>query len=206
MPIYKIKDKTILFIHIPKSGGTSLKTWLSAHGEQSLYLKHRKDMLPLVPQHFHREYLDALFAPGFFDYSFCITRNPYSRILSEYNYRITRPTLRNKALPSPSFDRWLKSSLRKYQSDPFLFSNHLRPQHEFPIEGTDVFRLEDGLDAVRHRLGDLTGIQSDETIPRKNISKKSANSLTEAQADRIYDFYQEDFKRFGYDRDSWKDV
>jgi hypothetical protein len=206
MPLFRIQNKLILFIHIPKSAGTSMMSWLSKQAPENLYLKHRMPKLPLVPQHFHGELLNALFAPGFFDYSFCVTRNPYARALSEYNYRITRPRLANRILPKPSFDRWLGTTLRRYKADPYIFTNHIRPQHEFPIDGTEVFRLEDGLDRVKARLREQTGSTLPDEISRENTSRKSATKISEAQAALIYDFYKEDFERFGYDAESWREM
>ena len=206
MPAYRFKEKTILFIHIPKSGGTSLKNWLGDHAPQSLYLNQKMEVLPLVPQHFHSEILNALFAPGFFDYSFCVTRNPYARALSEYNYRISIPRLRNRVLPKPSLETWLRRYFNRYQSDHYLLSNHLRPQHEFPIEGTEVFRLEDGLQPLREKLCELTGIPMSEEIRHDNRSKKTRSNLTEANAELIHEFYARDFEVFGYEEDSWQDI
>lgn len=206
MPAFRIGDKLILFIHIPKAGGTSIKSWLASHAPENLYQKHRPEVFPCVPQHFHGELLDTLFAPGFFDYSFCVTRNPYDRILSEYNYRITRPKLRNKILPKPPFDRWLKGALTKYKKNTYVYSNHVRPQHEFLIEGTEVFRLEDGLRPLQERLAGLTGMELEDEIPTKNPSIKSETQISEDEAALIREFYAGDFERFGYDPESWRDL
>lgn len=206
MPAFRIGTKLILFIHIPKSGGTSINSWLATQGPESLYQKHRPDDFPCVPQHFHGDVLNTLFAPGFFDYSFCVTRNPYSRILSEYNYRITRPRLKNKILPKPSFERWLKSALSAYSRDSYVHSNHVRPQHEFMIEGTEAFRLEDGLGPLRERLIQLTGIRIEEEIRTKNQSVKRETAISEQAAARIRDFYAGDFDRFSYNPESWRNL
>jgi hypothetical protein len=205
MPAFRLGEKRILFIHIPKAGGTSVKNWLSEHSAESLYQKHRPILFPCVPQHFHGDILNTLFASGFFDYSFCISRNPYDRIVSEYNYRITRPRLKNKIFPKPSFDRWLTSAINKYAKDPFVHSNHIRPQHEFLIDGTEAFALEVGLKPLRDRISDLTGVELSADAPRENPSQKTITTMTEKAADRVFEFYAEDFNRFGYDRDSWRE-
>ncbi|MEL6433803.1 MAG: sulfotransferase family 2 domain-containing protein [Pseudomonadota bacterium] len=206
MPAFRIGDKLILFIHIPKAGGTSIKSWLASHAPENLYQKHRPEIFPCVPQHFHGEVLDTLFAPGFFDYSFCVTRNPYDRILSEYNYRINIPRLKNRLLPKPSFERWLKSALSTFKKNGYVHSNHVRPQHEFLIEDTETFRLEDGLGPLQARLTALTGIPLEEQIPTKNPSIKSETKISEYEAGLIREFYADDFERFGYDLESWREL
>lgn len=204
MPAFRVGNKLILFIHIPKTGGTSIKSWLASHAPESLYQKQRPEVFPCVPQHFHAEVLDTLFAPGFFDYSFCVTRNPYARILSEYNYRINEPRLKNKLLPKPSFERWLKSALSTFEKNGFVHSNHVRPQHEFLIKGTEAFRLEDGLEPLQNRLAELTGIPLEDQIATKNRSIKRETVISDVAAAQIREFYAADFERFGYDPESWR--
>lgn len=204
MPAFRFGDKLILFLHIPKAGGTSINSWLAEHAPQSLYQKHRPAAFPCVPQHFHGALLDSLFAPGFFDFSFCVTRNPYSRILSEYNYRITRPRLKNRILPKPSFDTWLRRALSGYEKDPYIHSNHIRPQHEFLIGDTEHFRLEDGLAPLRRRLAELTGLALESEIPRKNPSIPTATDMSASAAARVREFYARDFELFGYDTEAWQ--
>jgi len=206
MPAFRTENCLFLYFHIPKAGGTSIEEWLSGHAQRSLYQKHRPDAFPCVPQHFDGELINKLFAPGFFDYSFCVTRNPYARALSEYNYRITRPRLKNRILPKPSFKRWLRGTLSKYPGNRYIFSNHIRPQHEFMIDGTEFFRLEDGLGALRRRLADLTGIALGAELPRKNVSVKTSTTMPKDCAAMIRDFYAGDFERFGYDPDRWDDL
>lgn len=206
MPLFRFDNKLVLFIHIPKSGGTSINSWLGAKAQENLYQKHRPEIFPCVPQHFHGAILDALFAPGFFDYSFCVTRNPYTRVLSEYNYRITRPRLKNRLFPKPRFEPWLRRAFSAYRRDPYIHSNHIRPQHEFLIEGTESFRLEDGLGSLRERLAGMLGLGFDTEVPRQNQSIKTSTEISEAAAARIHEFYAEDFRKFGYDPDSWRNL
>lgn len=206
MPAYRIANQTILYFHIPKAGGTSIEKWLAELTQPSLYQSRRSADMPCVPQHFHGALIEHLFGSEFFDYSFCVTRNPYARLLSEYNYRVTIPRLKNKLLPRPSLHRWLRRALSRYASDQFVFSNHIRPQHEFMLERTEYFRLEDGLHPLRDRLMDVTGQELPDTFPRKNVSRKIATELSEQDAAVIRKFYQRDFEIFGYDPDSWRGI
>ena len=206
MPSFHVGTTRILYFHIPKAGGTSTETWLADLGDMDLYQKFRSPGMVCVPQHYHGAMIAERFAPDHFDYSFTITRNPYARILSEYNYRITRPKLRYRLLPKPGFAGWLRRAFRAYQSDPFIYSNHIRPQHEFRLPDTEVFRIEDGFAPLRARLSEVTGVALPDQVPHKNVSSKRVSRLTERTARRIHEFYAEDFRLFDYDPDSWREI
>ncbi len=203
MPIFRISDKNILFMHVPKAGGTSVERWLGTHAPVGFHFPLKKYGLPCPPQHFHAEMIEALFGPGFFDYSFAVVRNPFWRLLSEYNYRMSHRRRRERIFPMPSFDRWVRGVLRRYQADPFIYSNHIRPQVEFLIEGTEVFRLESELPKLQHRLATLCSIKALPEIPVVNRSTARENAISEATAQTLCEFYREDFERFGYSPDSF---
>ena len=74
------------------------------------------------------------------------------------------------------------------------------------IEGTESFRLEDSLGPLQERLAALTGIPLKEQIPTKNPSIKSATKISEYEAALIREFYADDFERFGYDPESWREL
>lgn len=205
MPIFRLAEKNLLFVHVPKAGGTSIERWLSAHATESFHVGNKAlPDFPCVPQHFHGAILDALFAPGFFDYSFCVVRNPYARLLSEYNYRRVEARRRERLLLAGGFAPWLRLTFRRYRASPYVLSNHIRPQVEFPTAGCEVFRLEDQLGALEARLGEVTGIGFDGPPAKSNVSKKSGARMTEVAAELIRGFYAADFERFGYDPASWK--
>ncbi|QXT39453.1 sulfotransferase family 2 domain-containing protein [Gymnodinialimonas ceratoperidinii] len=200
MPIFRIGQKNILFLHIPKAGGTSIETWLSTYSSESFRLPRKNSLLPCVPQHFHGEILSLLFAPDFFDYSFCVTRNPYDRLLSEYNYRMSHRKRLERIFPTPDFQTWVRRTFKRYRKDPFIYSNHIRPQSEFMIAGTEHFHLENGLGTLQQRLADLTGVALPDAIPTANRSTKRETSVDPAVVGEISDFYAEDFETFGYER------
>lgn len=204
MPIFRISGKTILFLHIPKAGGTSVEDFLSGLSSESFRMPLNTEGLPCVPQHFHGALMGKLFAADFFDYSFCVTRNPYARILSEYNYRMQHRHRPYRWFPTPKFNTWLKATLRRYKRNPYVYSNHIRPQVAFRLPQTRAFRLEDQVGELMRELGALTDADVPETLPHANPSKKRATTIDEGAARLIYDFYREDFETFGYARESYR--
>lgn len=206
MPIFKIAGKTILFLHIPKAGGTSVEEFLAGLSGESFRMKLNTEGLPCVPQHFHGALMDKLFAPDFFDYSFCVTRNPYARLLSEYNYRMQHRHRPYRWFPAPKFDTWVKATLARYRRQPYVYSNHIRPQVAFRIEGTRAFRLEDQVPELMAELGEVTGTAVPVALPHSNPSKKRETRISEATAALIHDFYRSDFDTFGYVKESFRDL
>lgn len=204
MPIFRVSGKTILFLHIPKAGGTSVEEYLVGLSSESFRMHLNTERLPCVPQHFHAALISQLFAQDFFDFSFCVTRNPYGRILSEYNYRMQHRHRPYRWFPVPSFETWLKVTFARYRRDPYVYSNHIRPQIAFQLPDTRVYRLEDEIGALMRDLGALTGHAAPDRLPHANPSVKRATAISDAAAVRIYDFYREDFETFGYDRDSYR--
>ena len=202
MPIFRIGQKNILFLHIPKAGGTSIEAWLSEQSSESFRLHRKSSYFPCVPQHFHGEIVSLLFSQDFFDYSFCVTRNPYDRLLSEYNYRMSHRKRRERLFPTPNFKTWVRRTFRRYKQDPFIYSNHIRPQSEFMIPGTEYFHLEDGLLDVQRRLAELTETALPEAIPTANRSTKRETAVDPETAQKISHFYARDFSNFGYDKET----
>ncbi|SOB91563.1 sulfotransferase family protein [Rhodobacter sp. JA431] len=203
MPIFRLAQKNVLFLHIPKAGGTSIESFLSTQSGESLRMKQNHLHLPCVPQHFHGELIETLFSADFFDYSFCVTRNPYARLLSEYNYRMGHRHFPWRHLPEPGFARWVRWVFTQYRRNPYVYSNHIRPQSAFSIAGTEAFRLEDQQEELMERLSALAGVEA-AALPRTNMSKQRATAMDPQTAKLIYDFYREDFERFGYAEDSFQ--
>ncbi len=195
MPILKTKDKTILYIHIPKCGGTSIEGWLEQYGVIALLDRKHSDVYSKCsPQHIHAEVLEKFFCKEYFDYVFIIVRNPYSRIISEYNMRRTFGN--NKQI---SFSDWLKNAISSYKKNPWYLDNHLRPQSDFICFDCDVFKLEDDISRLSAKFSLLLN-QSVAPVPHsfKNTSPFSINELNDDDRNMIAEMYAEDFSRFGY--------
>ena len=195
MPLFRHAEKVILFIHIPKTGGSTVEDVLCACGaKQALKAPKSVGFSHSTPQHMHWEVTRRWIPPHFYNYSFAIVRNPFARLAGEYRWR-------GKFAKSPPlpFDRWVEAQFRKYADDPFILDNHIRPQHEFIVEKVQVFRLENGLDTpLRACLMHLGLPAKPESLHQANQSKSGTISASPATIERIAAFYADDFATFGY--------
>ena len=149
MTILSKGEENLLFIHIPKCGGSSIVDTFKLNGyssELEMRGKPPQSFYIASPQH---QSIDALRNMINFDKItkiFAIVRNPYERIKSEYNWAF-------KDLPTndrPLASEWIIKSLNMAASDASYSDNHFRPMIEFLDNNREalIFKLEDGLDIV----------------------------------------------------------
>ena len=86
-------------------------------------------------------------------------------------------------------------------AEPRIYQNHIRPQSDLVPEGSEVFRLEEGFDAMIEKLDEVTGSTAPD-IQVKHINKRPHEKLplTRYDVDLITAFYAPDYERFGYDK------
>lgn len=194
MPIFQSKGKNCLFIHIPKTGGSSIECTLQPH--VSMTLKHNgiPPGFPCPPQHLHYEALAQRFDLSAFDVKFAIVRHPVNRLVSEYKFRTAN---RNKLI---SFNVWADRALRLARNDPYCLNNHMRPQVEFVGGDVKVFRYEDGLETIFSDICKLMGLNDlGLNLSWEKPGRNARININESILALITDFYASDFKRFGYD-------
>ena len=198
MPIFRFENRILLFVHIPKTGGTSVEKMLKdAGGIKAMRSSAQIAGLPCTPQHFHAEITDQLVPESFYDYAFTIVRNPFDRLMSEFKMRV----LENRR--DVSFNIWIDRILTRYSRNPFANDNHIRPQTEFVFDSVQIFRFEDKpLLHIFDRLQAL-GIGSATSIPWERRGATAELTLSSRTADRIREFYAADFEAFGYRIDDY---
>jgi hypothetical protein len=149
---------------------------------------------------------------GFFDHRFCILRDPFERLLSEYRYRATRKNPAD-ALPKhvgpgdtltveldwgeefcSTFDAWVAKIFTDQIADPYLSDNHIRPQAEFTGPDVKMFLFEEGLEQVFRWIDHVT--QTDRAIVPldRNSSVKFSIQMLEQTRKSIETFYREDLR------------
>lgn len=191
----------VLFLHIPKTAGTSIKDCLSNESKFN-YPFWMKNNLYLSILEKRCEYYN--FIP---DIKFCVVRNPYTRILSIYNHIISNESIYIQKMSNKwgihyahkkdydnrklKFDEWLNYFF--YESKVTAKANML-PQQSIFINGTkdiEIFKFEN-LSKLENKLKIK--------LPNNNIGKYDKSiKLSQESKKLIQVFYKEDFENFEYE-------
>ncbi len=205
MPIFRINKKLIYYVHVPKTGGTSVANFLERYADSTAFIfsgqwkQSLKDRWSFTsPQHISAANLSELFPENFFDYSFAVVRHPEDRIISEYKFRIERSRI-HAALP---FSDWLRVVLSATKINAFVFDGHLRPQVDFIPPNTEIFKLEDGFNNLTKWMASILDIEESKMQFDVHSNKSKEHQLVLSTEDRelIQEFYAADYKKFGYQK------
>jgi len=212
MPIFEISVRSSKFsfvhVHIPKTGGVSISHFFTAVlGARAYYGYEMNPIRPLLrchPHHYHYSILNELFLLEDATSSFCIVRNPLSRITSDYVWAMAKSVPKDRYMP---FDDWVSHVFEGYAADPYFDGNHIRPQHEFiGPKIRHVLKFEDGLETAIKQVLKSAGIdlKGDVVLDRINTGKDNSGdarlsvTMRDDTRSKIVNFYREDFERFDY--------
>ncbi len=193
MTTFETAKGKVLFIHVPKTGGSTITSELKHHHPIEMSANTPRPGYHCTPQHLHGAPLIEMFQSEALAYVFMVVRHPVDRICSEYNWN-----QRKRSIKVP-FPLWLRMKLYQARKSPYHDDNHFRPQHEFVCLNTEVFRLEDGLDKVFRRLSEVTGARYSHNPEVRNEAGRFPPSVSKADRNLIEKFYANDFNQFGYD-------
>jgi len=139
----KPSNTSILYIHIPKTGGGSIEEFLNKNKfKRTIWTAKPWKFSKCSAQHMHADLLNSFLNLDKIDYIFATVRNPIYRMISEYKWRIKRD------IASNGFNRWYQEARQQYQADNFYADNHMRPMHEFITPNCTIFKLEDGFSTI----------------------------------------------------------
>lgn len=203
MPIFRKGDIAVLYVHVPKTGGTSIENLFTMSGwEVHLLDRGRPGTLNpyrrCSPQHMHASALLERLRPETFNLVFMTVREPLARFRSEV-------VMRNPGLEQPwskDVQRWTQDILRRYLANPYALDNHLRPQSEFYIPGSRVWKLEDGLVRVVEELRTVHGLDLADKVPHTmtragTLSAGGVKPPSEIE-EQVIDIYRDDYARLDY--------
>jgi hypothetical protein len=196
------REKKCIFIHIPKTGGTSIEQFIKDHDRNILLLLGVKNNRSL--QHLLASEV-KLIAPYLYKkyYKFSIVRNPYDRLLSEYYWN---PTINLAYKSGKSKKEFLNSITDIIKNNKYydnIYNDHFIPQYYFLYNNNNkllvnqIFKYED-LDWVSKYLKKKLNINRDfPYLNKNNIEKENWN---DEEKEIIYNLYKNDFLYFGYNK------
>jgi hypothetical protein len=200
------RNLNLLFIHIPKTGGTSIEKYFSEKyniplNRDSLWSTLRRGVTPNHLAFQHQPYSMLLKHQDFFKVHFtdnlkilAVVRNPYERIISDLFHF--------KFIDKNSSREEVTNAIKKYfVSDLIMLDNHKTPQHEFVtdekgelIKGIQILKTE-SLNSDMYDLGynDFNHFDQVNKTPVNYYCYLNAESIQS-----INYYYEKDFLLFGY--------
>lgn len=228
MPLFIKEKTTVMFVHIPKCGGTAIENAFRNSGWEWSYLnepmKSGYDEIPCNPQHYHNELIERFIMPlEMVDFVFAVVRNPYTRMISEMLWQSNwSDHVKNNGFDEEFFNAFdnfginrlqaFKVNELQYQMDKeafmrndhkFVFDNHMRPQHHFIGDDWNIYWYEEleeeGWPTLEHEFDIKSpGIQN--TNLDRNIERPTYyNKHSDKFKELFTEFYYQDCKVFGYE-------
>ena len=218
MPIsHKYK---VIFIHVPKCAGTSIEHLLDIEGDQCFFTMGTKELgIKYIPkdvftveeytqctnknmQHYTLIELSKILQSDIFNTykKISVVRNPYSRLVSEYNFR--------KTLYTPAVTTFVDLVKERLNLDKVernkIYDGHLETQTSFLTnkEGNfnsidKIYKFEN-LNECIEDINKLTGKKELPHLRTSKINKPWQEYYTPELKELVYNFYKEDFVNFGY--------
>lgn len=208
MPYYK--DLDLLFIHIPKTGGSFIADALNNKNykvtlcQRGISIHNISNSLFESPH--NKGSLQHQFYSTLYKYKnkininfekikvFSIVRNPYNKIMSDLFWL---KLINKKSSPNEIYEKIKNNYL--YRDD---LDNHNQPQYKFItdennqlIKNIKVFKCET-LDILNHEINDFIGVNIN--LKNENANKDYSHYLNKNSIELINNFYKKDFELFDY--------
>lgn len=202
MPYYP--ELNVLFIHIPKTGGSKIENKLKKIYKEELFSMIPNDIFPEPYQNKslqHQLYVTLQKFPKLINFDlekvkiFTVIRNPYNRMISGLFWR---KLIKKTSKPDEVFEVIKNKYL--YRND---LDNHNLPQHKFItdskgklIPGIRIFHTET-LNEDNEELNLFLGAEID--IFHKKANTDYSKYLNNDSIQLINEFYQRDFELFNFE-------
>ena len=207
MPLFKGLSESILFIHIPKTGGSSIENYFSKKYEMQLCTETPPfiyNFIEFKTSLQHQTLNTILKNKKFFNVTMVntsvitIVRNPYARLISQLFWS----NLINKDTIQQNIFEVIKRIFNEYKSDNSIYDNHIRPQYEFLLyknkinKNIKILKTEN----LNKMMFDLGYTDFNNHIHMNINTANYMKYLNKDSINLINVFYHEDFTRFNYSK------
>ena len=190
----------VFFVHIPKTGGTSIeKTLKKAGAAEAMKVRKELGYAKSTMQHMHADIYVKAVGANFADYSFTIIRNPFDRFASEFKMKVIANGL------DGGVHEWAETNFKRFGEFAYTRDNHIRPQVQFLSKRLEIFRFEDGLQAPLDAACRYLDLNASMIRHEKRGSAGRLQASPQA-IEAIRTFYKDDFSEFGYDVDDFENA
>lgn len=188
-PLRKGTNGNYIFIHLNKNGGTSISEAIGLP-----YVRHLdvKEIISMIGEKAFSE-----------SFVFCVVRNPWDRVVSQYEFRRRTNQIKNSD-PNSSFKEWVKvtyggqNTFSEYKN-PKLFY----PQSDWLKDKNGVNRVEnilkfESLHTDFEKISQQLGMKNN--LPHLNATSKSSYKkyYDNETKEIIEKWFKEDIERFDY--------
>ena len=184
MGVIRIEKYDVTFIHIPRTGGQSVRELIRTVPTATISSLKGSDINIK-----HPDIKRAKEIFGDLGWTFCTVRNPYNRFTSMYSHLI-----RCNWMPQ-------NTSIEKYTYELADYETFAKPMSKWFTDGDiDYIIRFENLRKDFQTVADKLEISN--TLPHINQGriKNHKTLLTDEIKDFVYKKYEEDFERFGYER------
>ena len=203
------KTKNLIFIHIYKTGGSSIKQVMNRYADRELKLEVSKTIGGHATAARARRFLEKI-EPGFFDKctKFCVVRNPYDWQVSLYEHvkkHTGHPDYEAvKGMEYKDYLKWLtETGSKRKEGDGGVMYNSISDfirDEDGNIIVDEIIRYEGGLNVNFRKFCKNIGIEELNLPHNKRTGRKGYKEHYDDESRKLMnDLYGEDIKHFNYE-------
>jgi len=199
MPYFKNNTTNTLFIHIPKTGGSSIENYLSKFYNITL---NKNSLISRNQESFERcslQHLDLSTIMNHFKidtnnlFIFTVVRNPYDRFMSAlFFHNLIHPEMATKEILNAA-----KNCIANIDEYNLRFDQHFKPQYKYINEKFNVKILH-----TETLKQDMINLGYKNFLLNSNQNKYKIKDYSQYLfpdlINLVNDYYQKDFENFGY--------
>jgi Sulfotransferase family len=172
----------LIFIHIPKNAGTTITQLARDNGIEWTYQAKRRYLCSkyhIPPLENIKSYKLPIF---------CIVRNPYTKVLSEYNYKNS----------SQDLNEYIDQKLDQVSQQPCLDDCHWIPQYHYTLYCDHILHFENLSQEFNNLMIKYNLNMRLNKHENKGTKTLSITDLSPSNIQKINNYYHKDFETFGY--------